>query len=417
MIANISSLLNEVFLIEEQSAKAYLPMVASMLTGNYKSVIIDFSAERARLAPFAISANTKARRGDTAAHNNESYIGVIQLSGVVLKDDQECGPRGTKTLTKQVNYYKNDAECIGLIGVIDTPGGQVSYTDLFADAIRGFGKPTAAFVEGTAASAGYWVASSFDEIYTSSTLDDVGSIGAYASFADFSGFFEKQGIVLHEIYAPQSTDKNGDYKEAKAGNYKPYAEGVLKPVVDKFIADVSINRTAIDKSVFTGKMYGANEAIILGMIDGVKSFDEVVDSVLERSNNLNNNKNKGMSATEKKFPNLAKTAGFDNDELILTDAEASLNEASLDAIEARLGDIDALELANTDLTSSNEDLTAANTDLQSRFDALTVSFEALKAKPGAGAASGEKEGDAFGGGALDITATFAHNKVADRFGK
>lgn len=412
MIFNISSIVNEPFLIDGATAQGLTPVVAGMINGTYVNEIKDFSIERARLAPFAIMASTEAVMSaqkmakDSFQNNKSDYIGVIQISGVVLKADQACGPRGTKSLTSQVNAYKNDDSCIGLISVIDTPGGQVSYTDLLADAIRGFGKPTASYVEGMAASAGYWLASSSDKIFTSSALDSVGSIGAFASFIDFTEHLEKEGIKIIEIYAPQSTDKNKMYKDALAGNTDPYAKEVLQPIVEKFINDIQINRTSIDASVLKGTMCQSDKAMENGMIDGIKSFDEVVSYILEENANENLNDNDNMSATTKNFPNLAKTAGFDGDEINLTDGEASINEATMDAVETRLGEVDALETNVSTVTGERE-------ALQTQFDDLTAEFEAYKGSAGAGGASGKKDGDAFGDTGKVNVDEFAHNKDAD----
>lgn len=408
---NISSVINEPFLISAHAAQGFLPVVASLINGTFQNQNLDLAAERKRLAPYAIGiggAGNMARREGTAAHNNESYIGVIQISGVVLKADQACGPRGTKSLAKQVNYYKQDAECVGLVGVIDTPGGQVGYTDLLADAIRDFDKPTAAFVEGTAASAGYWLASAFDEIHASSKLDGVGSIGAFATLTDFSAYFEKEGIKLTEIYAPQSTDKNKVFNDAKAGEIAPFAEGILRPIVAKFIDDVKLNRSSIDESVFTGKMYQAEEAIALGMLDAISSFDDVVQSVIDRGNN--NNKNKNMNTANKKYAGISAAAGFDTDEIVLTDGEASMNEETLDAIEARLGEADSLATANSDLET-------ANADLQTQLDASVKAFADYKTAAAAGTSTAKKDGDSFGEGKKDVAAGYAHNRAADKIGK
>jgi len=420
MIFNISSIINEPFLINGDAAQGFLPTVAAMLNGSYVSNVTDFAAERKRLAPYVLNVVGLGASGTSAAssgvvsskNSNKDYIGVIQVNGVVLKDDQKCGPRGTKSLTAQVKAYNNDDYCVGLIGVIDTPGGQVSYTDLFADAIRNFAKPSAAFVEGSAASAGYWLASAFDNIYASSSLNSLGSIGAFLSIKDFSSVLEKMGVNVVEIYAPQSTDKNKLVTDALKGNTEGIANEVLKPIVDKFIADVSINRTEIDPSVFTGKMYQANKAIEMGMLDGIKSFEEVAQSIVDRNNELNE-KNKDMNTAEKKYPNVAKAAGFDDETIVLTDAHANLAEESIDALETRLADVVGLETSVSDLTTEKETLTAAQTDLQTKYDALVTEFDVYKAKPGASGASGKKDGDSFVGENGINVDDFAHNKKAD----
>jgi ClpP class serine protease len=110
-------------------------------------------------------------------------------------------------------------------------------------------------------------------------MDQLGSVGSYCTLLDYSGYLEKEGIKMHQIYAPQSVDKNKDYKDAIAGDYSAI-EADLKIHVDEFISFVKTARgdkAAANESTWgTGKMFYADEAVKLGLADGIKSFEQVI---------------------------------------------------------------------------------------------------------------------------------------------
>jgi protease-4 len=164
--------------------------------------------------------------------------------------------------------------------LVDSPGGQVDGTASFANAIKSFSKPMIGYVDdGMAASAAMWMISAADEVYASLEQDQVGSIGVYTSIADWNAYFEKQGLKVLDIYAPQSTDKNKGYYDALKGNEDLIKEE-LSVIAANFISAVKQNRgdvtTANQSAWDSGKMFYAKDATKIGLIDGVKSFDQVI---------------------------------------------------------------------------------------------------------------------------------------------
>jgi hypothetical protein len=83
-------------------------------------------------------------------------------------------------------------------------------------------------------------------------------------------------LKVRDVYAPQSTDKNQDYMEAIKGNEDPL-KAELKVLADEFIATIKKNRGAklTSDEWTTGKMFYSKDAIRIGLIDGMKSFDQV----------------------------------------------------------------------------------------------------------------------------------------------
>jgi protease IV len=176
---------------------------------------------------------------------------------------------------------------LGVILNIDSPGGEAYGTATVYSTLKAISKikPVVSVVQdGYAASAGMWMAAGAQEIYCTRATDRFGSIGAYTTLYDFSGYFENEGIKITEVYAPQSIDKNKVYKDALGGNTEAMTNE-LAFLVEDFKNSISASRgirlKIKNEEPFTGKMYFASEAKQLGLIDGIKPFTGVVDRLTE----------------------------------------------------------------------------------------------------------------------------------------
>ena len=168
----------------------------------------------------------------------------------------------------------------GVVLKQETGGGEGGAMRLFHEAVSKFSKPIIGFVDDTSCSAGMGNLAACDMIVANSKLARVGSIGTYLTIADFSKQFEKMGINLIEVYADASKDKNSEYYEALKGNTEPLKQ-IVNVYNDAFLELIETSRdgklTADRKEWGTGKVYFAHEAQKLGLIDGIDSFDNVLN--------------------------------------------------------------------------------------------------------------------------------------------
>lgn len=110
------------------------------------------------------------------------------------------------------------------------------------------------------ASAGYYIGSAASHIVANKRAEAIGSIGAYTQMLDLSGYYEKQGVKIHTIYA-ENPQKNKAYRDALAGDYKAYIKEELNPLVDDFIADIKAARPNVSEDVFKGATYSGPAAL------------------------------------------------------------------------------------------------------------------------------------------------------------
>ncbi len=211
-----------------------------------------------------------------------------------MKDDW-CYEPGTDTLSEWFRCAMDSPNIAGVVLKVNSGGGSVEGTGEFADLIKAAVKPVVAYTDGIMASAAYWIGCSANEIFASHRTVEIGSIGTAITFTDNREAMEKYGYKQVYINAETSPDKNQDYFKALDGDFRAIRVNILNPTNDIFMESVQENRkgklkllTKIEdgdgktlNEPLTGKMYLAESAIAIGLIDKIGLLQDAVDRVLE----------------------------------------------------------------------------------------------------------------------------------------
>lgn len=216
-------------------------------------------------------------------------VAVIPVQGPLMKQDF-CGDFGTANLANFFKLAESTRSVESIVLMIDSPGGTVDGTSSFADTIKRSKKPVVAAVDGLAASAAYWIASSANEIISTSKTDVIGSIGTMVSWTDYSEAKKANGVVLRQYYATKSVDKNRAFREANAGDGRMLVQEMLDPINNEFMGAVKNNRSGKldleNEDVLTGKTYIAAKAKQSGLIDNIMSFDQAIKRSLQMAKTI-----------------------------------------------------------------------------------------------------------------------------------
>jgi len=308
---------------------------------------------------------------------------VVSIKQPISKYSNYTG-LGSKSFVRILDAYKNDPNVAGIVLDIDSGGGQVYGTGDFYDYIRAYPKPVVTYTDGYLCSAAYYIGNAANYIVANKRADAIGSIGAYASWVDFNGLFEKLGAKVNTIYSSLSPEKNMESRAiTEAGDYKPYIKNVLDPIVETFHADMKATRPGLNEAVFAGSTWTGDKALEMGLVDELGTLDTAVLKVLEldalQSNNQNSNT---MSKTR---ANLQAALGLGDIALVETGGGSFLNSDQLDGIEADLTTKDgtiatltasaatadaAKATAETNLTEANTAHTTAITAHEGAVDAI-----------------------------------------------
>ena len=284
----ISEFFDGIWMINPAKANAYIPLISKIIKGELQAGE-DYSEARrlSHLVSFAslndgayeISEQGFAVPPEEAPANS---IAIINITDIITKYDQACGPAGMVTKVDILERCYQNQNIKAIILKIESPGGEVMAAMLMQNKIREKNKPVVAFIDDVGASAGYYIASPCDSVIANSNLAQVGSIGTYVTITDFTEQLKMEGIKLIEVYADASVDKNKDYHDALKGDLSGIKEKVNK-FNDQFLADIKTNRAGLlgkDKEWNTGKIFFADEALSIGLIDSIGSFDQLIIDLL-----------------------------------------------------------------------------------------------------------------------------------------
>ena len=402
----LAEILSGAWLISKERSTAYASILLSMLKGeSFAQGDSAIARERTRSYVIGAMGDQPQRFGFTDTNIPEGSVAIIPIRSEILKYDQPCGPRGSQSILSDVKSADQNPNIKSIILIVDSPGGQVTGTDLLAEVICNSETPVVAFIEGMAASAAYWIISGASKIIASSDLDRIGSIGTMLMVEDLQPALEAQGVKFHEIYASLSVDKNADLNQVLDGKYESYQKTVLDVINSKFLSSIKTNRPAVDDSTLTGKMYFAPEAIALGLIDEIGSLEYAITvaaalspvttvlSIEPQTNNPNNMKIKETWKTIQSF--------FKLDPLALDSQE--LTDERVQQINDQLGSV----------TLQNEQLKEQLAAEKFAYQMTLAELEALKQQDAATEIVAVKDADKIE--SIADEPVYAHDKIADEF--
>ena len=347
--------------IEPTAALEYGDVVNSIFSREPGALAADLLTQ----APpdFVYTASADGRRmGPMNDPSNSGSVAVINISGAVMKYDY-CGAPGTQSIMDMIDQANSMPSVKGIVLQIDSPGGAVDGTQQLANKIKSSSKPIVAYVNGKMASAAMWFGSAASARIASANTDVIGSIGTMASWKDRSKMESAMGITTHQVFATASTAKNLEMRatEGDAPDYQPLIDNILDPTNQEFIDSVKSNIPGVNEQVFTGAIYLAKDAMKMGLIDKIGSFNDAVKMVLK----LADKKTTTMSAQTERFPKTLAVIGSESLEQL--NEGIWLTEENVAAIESQLVEAD----------SNIETITQSYNDIQANLNTANESIETL----------------------------------------
>ena len=324
-----------------------------------------------------------AKEFSTVGQNGS--VAVITVSGAMTKKGSSMSQGGSTLRARYaLKQAARDSGVDSIILRVDSPGGTVSGTaDLAADIARiNQNKPIFGYVEDLAASAAYWAISQCSAVYANSETAQIGSIGTFLGLFDLSGKAEKEGIKPVVI-------KTGEFKgggfpgtEITEGQIAEWQK-MVDAIQVQFAQGVATGRgmsLAQVNDVATGSTFIASDAKSLGLIDGVRSFDSIVEELQSKQ------PKKGRVAMSEQSPAMyseivATCHGIDTslaeDAMFVTDclSKSMTTEKASESWFATL--TSRVSTAREELATAQ----AENAELKSKVDELETENTTLKQQP------------------------------------
>ncbi len=212
----------------------------------------------------------------------DNVVAVVVAKGSILDGRQPAGTIGGDSTAKLIREAREDEDVKAVVLRVDSPGGSAFAAEIIrreVELTREAGKPVVASLGSVAASGGYWISMTSDEIWASgSTI--TGSIGIYAMIPTFEQSLRKlgihnDGVVTHPMAGLTGVDR--DLPVEVRESLRLMIEEGYEEFITKAAAGRGMEVEEIDR-IARGRVWSGEDAHRLGLVDQLGGLDEAVSA-------------------------------------------------------------------------------------------------------------------------------------------
>lgn len=248
-----------------------------------RSYLLDLAGEDTETKDYRrVAYKEYLRSARMPIQHNAGKVAVITAVGTILDGDAPSGEIGSKSLTRLIRKARLDSHVEAIVLRIDSGGGSKTASESIRSelqAAQASGIPVVASMGSVAASGGYWIAASADEIWASPTTV-TGSIGIFGLLPSFENTLARYGIYSDGV----TTTPIAGGASAMRGISPVYGE-VLQSIIDagyqQFLSTVAKGRGMdIDAvhEIAQGRIWTGETAQQLGLVDELGDLEQAISA-------------------------------------------------------------------------------------------------------------------------------------------
>lgn len=236
------------------------------------------------IGAFVLIASGQTRQYEVAVVREGSptqRIVLVNLSGII-NDDQ------ADEVYRQLRAARRDRNVRALVVRVNSPGGTVSGSDRIYEALRRYrqeeGQPVVAFMQGVAASGGYYASVACNKIVAEPTAI-TGSIGVIMSHFVFEDLLQNK-LGVQPVFLAEGAKKDwpSSFRTPTAEELAYVRERLLTPAYERFVEVVQEGRAGTLSAnevmqLADGSIYTAPKALTVKLIDKVGYLDDAIAAV------------------------------------------------------------------------------------------------------------------------------------------
>ena len=207
-------------------------------------------------------------------------IAIISVDGII--DDEQA-----QNVYWQLRTAGEDRHVKGLIVRVNSPGGTLSGSDQIYNEILKYrsaeDKPVVAFMQGVAASGGYYASVACDTIVAEPTTV-TGSIGVIMGYLVLEQLLEeKLGIQPIVVKAGEKKDWPSSFQKPTEEQLQYLQDRIITPAYERFVKVVVDGRKELTEEdvnrLADGSIYWADQALQEKLIDDIGYLDDAIEEV------------------------------------------------------------------------------------------------------------------------------------------
>jgi protease-4 len=228
-----------------------------------------------------VEAENKARGA------GKDKVGVIVAAGEILDGSQPPGTVGGDSTSRLIREARRDDDVKAIVLRVDSPGGSVLASEEIYREVRAAqkaGKPVVVSMGDLAASGGYYIAASADEIWAHPATI-TGSIGIFGAVPTFQNTLAKIGVNVDGV---GTTSLSGQLRVDRAlgEDAKKLMQSTIEHGYEEFLQRVADGRHKTRDEVHAiaqGRVWIGTDARENGLVDHLGLFDEAVKAAAVRA--------------------------------------------------------------------------------------------------------------------------------------
>jgi len=212
-------------------------------------------------------------------------VGVIVARGTILDGTQPAGTIGGDSTAALISKARNDESVKAIVLRVDSGGGSAFASEVIRrelEKARADGKPVIASMGSVAASGGYWISTSADQIWAHPTTI-TGSIGIFGMFPTYQRpLAEHLGIRVDGVStAPLAGIRPDRELPAEVGSV---IQSMIEQGYREFlqrVADARGMTTEEVNAVAQGRVWSGIDAHEVGLVDSLGGIDDAIAAAAE----------------------------------------------------------------------------------------------------------------------------------------
>lgn len=224
----------------------------------------------------------QATAKEGAGGGGKSGVAVIVAKGMIVDGEAPRGTIGGDTVARLIRQARDNSNTKAIVLRVDSGGGSVFASEVIRRelvAAQAQGLPVVASMGSFAASGGYWISASADQILAEPTTI-TGSIGVIGAFMTFEKAADWAGV-----------HGDGVGTTALAGAFDPLRpihpefadilQQSVESVYDRFVDLVATSRDIPEdrvREIAEGRVWSAPDALEIGLVDSLGDLEDAINA-------------------------------------------------------------------------------------------------------------------------------------------
>jgi len=212
-------------------------------------------------------------------------VGIIVAQGTIMPGEQAPGLIGADSTVELIRQAQQNDAIRSVVLRVDSPGGSAIASEEIRAALvqlQQAGKPVVVSMGGTAASGGYWIAATADEIWASPATI-TGSIGVIGVIPTFENALAYLGVGVDGV-GTTALSGSGDPLSGLNETMQMIFQSNVEDAYRRFLQLVADGRNmsvAEVDAIAQGRVWTGEQALGLGLVDSLGDLDQAVNAAAQ----------------------------------------------------------------------------------------------------------------------------------------